>query len=130
LKGLAKELDIPLIALSQLSRSVESRKEKMPQLSDLRESGAIEQDADIVMFMYRPEYYDIHVNENGDNMNGETHIKFAKHRNGALDTIKLRASLATQQFYDFVEQPKQLGLTGKFRPVSASEKISDEENPF
>jgi replicative DNA helicase len=80
--------------------------------------------------MYRPEYYDIHVNENGDNMNGETHIKFSKHRNGALDTIKLRANLAIQQFYDFEEQPKQLGLNGKFRPVTNAEKISDEPDPF
>lgn len=130
IKGLAKELDIPIIALSQLSRSVESRTNKMPILSDLRESGAIEQDADIVMFMYRPEYYSINVNENGDSMNGETHIKFGKHRNGTLDTIKLRASLSTQQFYDFVDQPKQLGLNGNFRPVAPYEKIDFDENPF
>src|SRR6266513_6164303 len=84
LKGLAKELGIPIIALSQLSREVEKRKEgnKMPQLSDLRESGAIEQDADMVMFLYRPEYYDITTNEMGDSNRGETHIRIAKHRNG------------------------------------------------
>jgi replicative DNA helicase len=135
IKGLAKELDIPIIALSQLSRDVEKRSGvKMPMLSDLRESGAIEQDADIVMFMYRPEYYSINVNENGVSMNGETHIKFGKHRNGTLDTIKLRASLATQQFYNFIEQPKQLGLNGNFRPVAKGEIVSFnediEDNPF
>lgn len=130
IKSLAKELNIPIIALSQLSRSVESRTNKMPQLSDLRESGAIEQDADIVMFMYRPEYYSINVNENGDNMNGETHLKFAKHRNGALDTIKIRASLATQQFYDFVEPVKQLGLNGNFKPVKTAVSTIDDDAPF
>jgi replicative DNA helicase len=130
IKSLCKELEIPIIALSQLSRGVESRQNKMPQLSDLRESGAIEQDADIVMAMYRPEYYGVNVNENGDNMNGETHIKFLKHRNGALDTIKLRAKLSIQQFYDFEDQPKQLGLTNNFRPVTQSEKISSDEDPF
>ena len=99
LKALAKELNIPIIALSQLSRAVETRKEsKMPQLSDLRESGAIEQDADMVMFIYRPEYYENFSNEHGESTRGETHIKIAKHRNGALDTIKLRALLNIQKF--------------------------------
>src|SRR6476469_6812632 len=100
LKGLAKELGIPIIALSQLSREVEKRKEgnKMPQLSDLRESGAIEQDADMVMFLYRPEYYDITANEFGESNKGETHVRIAKHRNGSLETIKLRALLHIQKF--------------------------------
>lgn len=100
LKTLAKELMIPIIALSQLSRAVETRKEgnKMPQLSDLRESGAIEQDADMVMFIYRPEYYDITSNEMGESNKGETHIRIAKHRNGSLETIKLRALLHIQKF--------------------------------
>jgi replicative DNA helicase len=101
LKGLAKELSVPIIALSQLSRAVETRKEsKMPQLSDLRESGAIEQDADMVMFLYRPEYYDITTNEMGDSNKGETHVRIAKHRNGSLETIKLRAMLHIQKFVD------------------------------
>jgi len=102
LKGLAKELQVPIIALSQLSREVEKRKEgnKMPQLSDLRESGAIEQDADMVMFLYRPEYYDITANEFGDSNKGETHVKIAKHRNGSLETIKLRALLHIQKFVE------------------------------
>jgi replicative DNA helicase len=99
LKALAKELSVPIIALSQLSRAVETRKEsKMPQLSDLRESGAIEQDADMVMFIYRPEYYENMSNENGESTIGETHIRIAKHRNGSLETIKLRAKLAIQKF--------------------------------
>src|SRR5215203_4938453 len=102
LKGLAKELQVPIIALSQLSREVEKRKEgnKMPQLSDLRESGAIEQDADMVCFMYRPEYYDVTQNEMGESNRGETHRRIAKHRNGSLDTIKLKALLHIQKFID------------------------------
>ncbi len=102
LKSLAKELQVPIIALSQLSREVEKRKEgnKMPQLSDLRESGAIEQDADMVMFLYRPEYYDISANEMGESNKGETHVKIAKHRNGSLETIKLRALLHIQKFVE------------------------------
>jgi replicative DNA helicase len=102
LKGLAKELQVPIIALSQLSREVEKRSQgnKMPQLSDLRESGAIEQDSDLVMFMYRPEYYDITANELGESNKGETHIRIAKHRNGQLETIKLKALLHIQKFVE------------------------------
>jgi len=113
LKGLAKELDIPIIALSQLSREVEKRKEgnKMPQLSDLRESGAIEQDADMVMFLFRPEYYEMMSNEMGESTKGDTHVRIAKHRNGTLDTIKLRALLHIQKFLD-EEAPIPSGLSG------------------
>jgi replicative DNA helicase len=102
LKGLAKELQVPIIALSQLSREVEKRKDgnKMPQLSDLRESGAIEQDADMVMFLYRPEYYEVNQDEFGENNKGETHVKIAKHRNGSLETIKLKALLHIQKFVE------------------------------
>jgi len=118
LKALAKELNIPIIALSQLSRAVETRKEsKMPQLSDLRESGAIEQDADMVMFIYRPEYYENFTNEMGEDTRGETHIKIAKHRNGALDTIKLKALLHIQKF----EELNEPGLPGgSWKPVGPS----------
>ncbi len=114
LKGLAKELQVPIIALSQLSREVEKRKEgnKVPQLSDLRESGAIEQDADMVMFLYRPDYYDIVENEHGDSTKGETYVKIAKHRNGSLDTIKLKALLHIQKF---VEEENGSG-GGDFNP--------------
>src|SRR5882724_3754325 len=114
LKGLAKELQVPIIALSQLSRAVESRKEgnKMPQLSDLRESGAIEQDADMVMFLYRPEYYEINQNEMGESNKGETHVRIAKHRNGSLETIKLRALLHIQKFVEEEEFGNNGGMSG------------------
>ncbi|MBW7913741.1 MAG: replicative DNA helicase, partial [Taibaiella sp.] len=101
LKQLAKELEVPIIALSQLNRSVESRKDsKVPQLSDLRESGAIEQDADMVMFLYRPEYYGINNDEMGQPIEGETHIHVAKHRNGSTDTVKVRFIKEYQKFTD------------------------------
>ncbi|OJW84569.1 MAG: replicative DNA helicase [Bacteroidetes bacterium 46-16] len=101
LKALAKELEVPIIALSQLNRSVETRKEsKVPQLSDLRESGAIEQDADMVMFLYRPEYYGINNDEMGQPIEGETHVHIAKHRNGSTDTVKVRFIKEYQKFVD------------------------------
>jgi len=112
LKALAKELEIPVVALSQLSRETEKRSEKMPVLSDLRESGAIEQDADVVCFIYRPEYYDIHKTATGDTTQGETHIKFAKNRNGTLDTVKIRAQLWIQKFVP-IDQPVAVVKDGK-----------------
>ena len=122
LKGLAKELNVPIIALSQLSRDVEKRKDgnKMPQLSDLRESGAIEQDADMVMFLYRPEYYDVTTNEMGEDNKGETHVRIAKHRNGSLETIKLRAKLHIQKFVEDEEgfTPNQPQGGGNWKPVA------------
>jgi replicative DNA helicase len=151
LKGLAKELQVPIIALSQLSREVEKRKEgnKMPQLSDLRESGAIEQDADMVMFLYRPEYYDITANEFGDSNKGETHVRIAKHRNGSLETIKLKALLHIQKFMDDDGndyggmglppgnwKPVQDDQSGAKLYIQAGSKMNDipyneeEENPF
>lgn len=91
LKAIAKELNVPIIALSQLSRMVENRGgSKRPQLSDLRESGAIEQDADMVTFIYRPEYYGIEFDEDNNPTKGTAEIIIAKHRNGALDTVKLK----------------------------------------
>ncbi|MBL7865848.1 MAG: replicative DNA helicase [Cyclobacteriaceae bacterium] len=102
LKGIAKELDVPVIALSQLSRGVETRGgDKRPQLSDLRESGSIEQDADIVMFLYRPEYYKITVDEEGMPTNGMAEVIVAKHRNGSLDTVKLKFIGKYTKFADF-----------------------------
>ena len=90
LKILAKELNIPIIALSQLSRQSENRPDKRPQLADLRESGAIEQDADMVIFIHRPEYYGILEDENGENTQGTAEIIFSKNRNGGIGTEKLR----------------------------------------
>lgn len=91
LKNIAKELNIPIIALSQLSRAVEVRGgDKKPQLSDLRESGSIEQDADMVLFLYRPEYYGINADEEGNSVQGVGEVIIAKHRNGSLDTARLK----------------------------------------
>lgn len=102
LKAIAKELNIPIIALSQLNRSVESRTGlKRPQLSDLRESGAIEQDADIVAFIHRPEYFGFTQDEDGQPTAGMAEIIIAKHRNGATDTVKLRFRKEQARFLDY-----------------------------
>ena len=104
LKAIAKELNVPIIALSQLNRSVESRGgSKRPQLSDLRESGAIEQDADIVAFIHRPEYYGLTVDEDNQPTMGMAEIIIAKHRNGATDTVKLRFRKEQARFLDYDE---------------------------
>ena len=92
LKGLAKDLNVPILALSQLNRGVESREGlegKRPQLSDLRESGAIEQDADMVLFVHRPEYYHIYQDDNGRDLHGMAQIIIAKHRKGATGDVLL-----------------------------------------
>ena len=92
LKQLAKELNIPIVALSQLNRSVESRADgKRPQLSDLRESGAIEQDADMVCFIHRPEYYSRSGQDaEGNDIRGLAEFIVAKHRSGSVDDVKMR----------------------------------------
>lgn len=107
LKALAKELEIPVIALSQLSRAVETRGgSKRPLLSDLRESGAIEQDADIVSFIYRPEYYKLTEWDDDDRTNCEGQAEFiiAKHRNGGLDNVRLKFTGHLAQFSNLEEE--------------------------
>ncbi|MFC5190674.1 replicative DNA helicase [Algoriphagus aquatilis] len=122
LKKIAKELSIPVIALSQLSRAVETRGgDKRPQLSDLRESGAIEQDADMVMFLYRPEYYGITEDEEGASTAGVGEVIIAKHRNGSLENVKLRFIGRYTKFTDLdgginypPNQAGEVGYTTKF----------------
>lgn len=117
LKGLAKELNIPIIALSQLNRSVETRGgDKRPQLSDLRESGAIEQDADLVTFIYRPEYYNITEDDEGNTTLGTGEIIIAKHRNGALENVKLRFYNTLAKFDNL--ESYEYDDTGNIKPNS------------
>jgi replicative DNA helicase len=140
LKCLTKELNTPIILLSQLNREVEKRNDKIPQLSDLRDSGAIEQIADLVMFLYRPDYFDITTNEMGESNNGETFLKIAKHRNGGLETIKLKAEFHIQRFIedDFSRDcnPLQGGVSddGASMYVQRGSRLNDgqfdDEAPF
>ncbi|MGK7392260.1 MAG: replicative DNA helicase [Candidatus Cyclobacteriaceae bacterium M2_1C_046] len=105
LKGIAKELEVPVLALSQLSRAVETRGgDKRPQLSDLRESGSIEQDADMVMFLYRPEYYGITEDESGMPTDGTGEVIIAKHRNGSLENVQLKFIGKYTKFCDLEER--------------------------
>ena len=137
LKGLAKELNLPIIALSQLSRGVESRGDKKPMLQDLRESGQIEQDADMVVFCYRPEYYGIENYEVGNNSfdsNGLFMLIIAKHRNGELGEIPLRfiheqTKLTNHEFSSnyFKEKAPYIGEKKIEKPALHSEPIL--ENP-
>lgn len=101
LKALGRELRIPIIALSQLSRAVELRNPKIPQLSDLRESGSIEQDADIVLMLYRKDYYEENLTEEET---GVTDVFIRKHRNGPVGKISLRFDKAQMRFYDIDKQ--------------------------
>jgi replicative DNA helicase len=115
LKQLAKELDVPVIALSQLNRSTETRGgNKKPQLSDLRESGAIEQDADQVMFIYRPEYYGITADDQGNSITGMGEIIMAKNRSGSLDSVWLKFIGKFTKYCDLDFQPFSNNEGGNF----------------
>lgn len=103
LKGLAREMECPVISLSQLSRAVESRPDKHPMLSDLRESGSIEQDADIVMFLYRDDYYNKDKTEDEQNLPERTDVDIAKHRNGATGRVELAFSKSISAFFNYTE---------------------------
>lgn len=137
LKGLAKELDVPVIALSQLSRAVETRGgDKRPQLSDLRESGSIEQDADMVAFIYRPEYYQILEDEEGQSLKGAADIIIAKHRHGALKDIRLRfegqyARFSNMDDPDFGDLPEGTVDSPFGNIITKPSKMNDNEDiPF
>lgn len=121
LKNLAKELNVPVIALSQLSRAVETRGgDKRPMLSDLRESGSIEQDADMVMFLYRPEYYKITQDEDGNPTEGVGEVIIAKNRSGTVDTVKLKFIGKFTKFTD---------LDGFYRPNADTFPSNSSRNP-
>lgn len=137
LKSLAKELEIPVLALSQLSRAVETRGgSKKPILSDLRESGAIEQDADLVLFIYRPEYYKIDQTDDGTPTLGLAEISVAKHRNGALGDITLRFISRYAKFADYdapdIDSSSTDGyIPDKLRTIpSRMNDMEDDDAPF
>jgi replicative DNA helicase len=110
LKSIAKELSIPVLALSQLSRAVETRGgDKRPQLSDLRESGSIEQDADMVQFIHRAEYYGLTEDEDGNSTQGMATIIIAKHRNGSVEDVKLKFINQLAKFEDFEQGSNDFG---------------------
>lgn len=121
MKNLAKEINVPVIALSQLSRAVETRGgDKRPQLSDLRESGSIEQDADMVMFLYRPEYYKITQDEQGNSTEGVGEVIIAKNRSGDVDTVKLKFIGKYTKFTD---------LDGFYTPLPGLDNFGDFNMP-
>lgn len=132
LKGLAKELDIPIIALSQLNRGVEGRTGidgKRPQLSDLRESGAIEQDADMVCFIHRPEYYKQYEDAHGNSLHGIAEILVAKHRNGATGDIQLKFKNIYAKFLNKDDFDEDNPFDPQYQTISS--KLNNfEENNF
>lgn len=133
LKALSKEIRVPIMALSQLSRAVETRGgSKRPQLSDLRESGAIEQDADMVMFVYRPSYYGIDV-ENGMSTEGLAKLIIAKHRSGEPGDVNLRfveRFVRFENMYDAVQTPEAMILNSQMNKEINTTLEKDESVPF
>ncbi|MCK4750902.1 MAG: replicative DNA helicase [Bacteroidales bacterium] len=134
LKAISKELDIPIIALSQLNRSVELRSgNKRPQLSDLRESGAIEQDADLVIFIHRPEKYDIYEDEQGNSLIGIAEIILSKHRNGPIGDVQLKFKEESAKFVELDALPP-LSVGDKegpgFTVGSRMNQEGDDEPPY
>jgi replicative DNA helicase len=130
LKGIAKELDIPVVALAQLSRAVEQRGGlKRPMLSDLRESGSIEQDADVVMFLYRPEYYKITTDEDGFSTHGLCECIVEKHRNGATGTVKLKFIGKFTKFTNWLSESYQAVSTIRQKHATEHYKNPTEELP-
>ncbi len=127
MKNIAKELDVPVLALSQLSRAVETRGgDKRPQLSDLRESGSIEQDADMVMFLYRPEYYNITEDEDNLPVQGTGEVIIAKHRNGALDSVRLKFIGKFTKFTDLEDTSFEgSGYGNQLMSAESSEEFDD-----
>jgi replicative DNA helicase len=128
LKALAKELNIPIIAFSQLSRKVEDRGgDKKPKLSDLRESGAIEQDADLVMFLWRPEYYGIQSDDMGNDFTDIGVVMIEKHRNGSTGEFRLAFKKALMQYTNFggdvKEMPSDRNMPGFFDEVNNKEDL-------
>lgn len=130
LKAIAKELDVPILALSQLNRSVEMRSgDKRPQLSDLRESGAIEQDADLVLFIHRPERYGLTEDEEGNSLMGIADIIVAKHRNGMVGEIRLRFKDHLAKFVDIDEDMiAPLLDEGEMPSMTLGSKMNDDED--
>jgi replicative DNA helicase len=126
LKGLAKELNIPILALSQLNRGVEARsgEGKRPQLSDLRESGAIEQDADMVCFIHRPEYYGIKTSSDGKDLTGLAEIIVAKHRNGAVDDVWLSFKNSYVRF----DNLQDIGISHEYTSKINNNDFSNQNN--
>lgn len=132
LKLIAKELNVPVLALSQLSRAVESRPgaDKRPNLSDLRESGNIEQDADQVAFLYRPEYYKNYVDAAGQSTVGLCELIFAKYRNGSCDTVKMNFNGAYMRFKDWGADEKAPKTLEEANLFQGEAKPEEEELPF